>query len=224
MQISRQTETYFEFMKRLAKGLAAQFGKDCEIVIHDLRDKNSENTIIAIENGHVSNRSVGGAPSRIALETMAAKNGRQRDHLDYMTRTSDGKLIKSSSIYIRDEEGEIIGIFCINYDITRLSVTEEFLRDFLRSDPRPEAEIKIPGNVNELLDELIESALKHVGKPVSLMKKADKVKTVKYLKNAGAFQILKSGDKVCKLLKISKFTLYNYIDAGPETEEASTGQ
>lgn len=218
MQPIKYSEMYFNFVKRLAKGLAAQFGADCEIVIHDLRDKNSENTIIAIENGHVSNRTIGGTPSRIALETMAAKADTQQDHLDYMTQTADGKLIKSSSIYIRDEEGEIIGIFCINYDITRLSMAEGFLRDLLHTTPLSEIQVKIPQNVNELLDELIDSALKHVGKPVSLMKKMDKIKAIQYLKNAGAFQILKSGDKVCKLFKISKFTLYNYIDAETGTE------
>lgn len=218
MQSTKQSEMCFNFMKRLAKGLAAQFGADCEIVIHDLRDKNSESTIIAIENGHVSNRTIGGTPSRIALETMAAKADTTQDHLDYMTQTADGKLIKSSSIYIRDEEGEIIGIFCINYDITRLSMAEGFLRDLLHTAPLSEVQVKIPQNVNELLDELIDSALKHVGKPVSLMKKADKIKAIQYLKNSGAFQILKSGDKVCKLFKISKFTLYNYIDADPATE------
>lgn len=218
MQTTTLDTMYFEFLKRLAKGLAKQFGNDCEIVIHDLRDKSSERTIIAIENGHVSNRAIGGGPSRIALETMAAKARSSDDHLDYMTQTSDGKIVKSSSIYIRDEKGEIIGIFCINYDITRLSMAEGFLRDFLHSAPLAEVQVKIPQNVGELLDELIDSALKHVGKPVTLMKKADKIKAIRYLKNAGAFQILKSGDKVCKLFNISKFTLYNYIDAESETE------
>jgi len=216
MQNTIQIETYFEFLKRLAKGLAVQFGCDCEIVIHDLRDKNSESTIIAIENGHITHRKIGGGPSRIALETMAAKSDAAQDNLNYMSQTSDGKLIKSSSIYIRDEKGEIIGIFCINYDITRPSLAEDFLRDFLHASPQAEDRVKIPQNVSELLDELLESALKHVGKPVELMKKADKIKAVQYLKNAGAFQILKSGDKVCKLFNISKFTLYNYIDSEVE--------
>lgn len=216
MQITLPDDMHFEFLKRLAKGLAGQFGSDCEIVIHDLRNKNSEHTIVAVENGHVSNRAVGGGPSKIALEAMAAKAGPPEDQLDYMTQTSDGKLVKSSSIYIRDGKGEIIGIFCINYDITRLSMAEGFLKDFLRSPPQAEVKTKIPLNVGELLDELIDGALKHAGKPVDLMKKADKIKAIRYLKNAGAFQILKSGDKVCKLFNISKFTLYNYIDS--ETE------
>lgn len=218
MQTTVHQDMYFEFLQRLAKGLAKQFGNDCEIVIHDLRDRNSESTIIAIENGHVSNRTVGGSPSRIVLETMAAKADSAEDHLDYMTQTSDGKLVKSSSIYIRDEKGEVIGIFCINYDITRISMAEGFLKDFLHAAPQAEIRVKIPQNVGELLDELIDSAMKHVGKPVALMKKADKVKAIQYLKKAGAFQILKSGDKVCKLLGISKFTLYNYIDTESETE------
>ena len=72
---------------------------------------------------------------------------------------------------------------------------------------------KITHNVNELLDSLIEQALALVGKPVAAMNKDDKVKVVQFLNNAGAFLITKSGDKVASLLGISKFTLYNYMDA-----------
>ncbi len=41
-----------------------------------------------------------------------------------------------------------------------------------------------------------------------------KVQVVQYLNDAGAFLITKSGDKVASILGISKFTLYNYMDAG----------
>ncbi|MEG1799293.1 MAG: helix-turn-helix domain-containing protein, partial [Synergistaceae bacterium] len=110
-------------------------------------------------------------------------------------------------------KGEITGIFCINYDITRLSMAENTIKSLLHADaPSAEPE-RIPQNVNELLDELIDGAVRDVGKPVAMMKKADKIKAVQYLKKNGAFQILKSGDRVCKLFKISKFTLYNYIDS-----------
>ena len=69
-------------------------------------------------------------------------------------------------------------------------------------------------NVNALLDYLIAQALSLVGKPVAAMNKDDKIAVVKFLNNAGAFLITKSGDKVASLLGISKFTLYNYMDAG----------
>lgn len=202
-----------DFMKRLAKGLAAQFGEDCEIVIHDLESKNRDNTIIAIENGHVTHREVGGGPSRIVLEALKTPPEKLEDHYDYLTKTSDGRLIKSSSIYIKNGEGKPTGIFCVNYDITKFAMAESTIKNFLHIAPQSEEPEHIPQNVGELLDELIEGAVRCVGKPVPMMKKADKIKAVQYLKNNGAFQILKSGDRVCKLFKISKFTLYNYIDS-----------
>jgi predicted transcriptional regulator YheO len=44
------------------------------------------------------------------------------------------------------------------------------------------------------------------------MSKEDKIKVVEFLDKKGAFLITKSGDKVCRYLDISKFTLYNYLD------------
>ncbi|MCE5201094.1 MAG: helix-turn-helix transcriptional regulator [Synergistaceae bacterium] len=211
-----QDTSMVDFMKRLAKGIAAQFGNDCEILIHDLTSEDKNSTIIAIENGHVTHRELGGGPSRIVLETLNAKNEKLEDQLCYLTKTSDERLIKSSSIYIRDEKGDIVGIFCINYDLTNLSMAENAIKSLLYTEPHTSEPEKIPQNVNDLLDELIKGAIKHVGKPVPMMKKADKIKAIQYLKKNGAFQILKSGDRVCKLFRISKFTLYNYIDS--ETE------
>jgi predicted transcriptional regulator YheO len=206
-------ESTLDFLKRLAHGLATQFGPDCEIVIHDLSSGVPESTIVAIENGHVTHRELGGGPSHIVLEALGKKSFELQDQLDYFTRASDGRLIKSSTIYIRDGNGEVIGIFSINYDVTKLSMAESALKSLLHAEKQTTEPERIPQNVNDLLDELIEGALKHVGKPVSMMKKADKIKAVQYLKRCGAFQILKSGDRVCTLFKISKFTLYNYIDA-----------
>jgi predicted transcriptional regulator YheO len=205
-----------DFLKRLAKGIAAQFGQDCEILVHDLTSEDKDKTITIIENGHVTHRELGGGPSRIVLETLNAKSDDLDDQLCYLTKTSDDRLVKSSSIYIRDPDGKITGIFCINYDITGLSMAENTIRSLLRTESQKGEPEKIPKNVNELLDELIEGAVNYVGKPAAMMKKADKIKAVQYLKRNGAFQILKSGDRICKLLRISKFTLYNYMDSEEE--------
>ena len=61
-------ENEFEFAKRMAKGLAGQFGRNCEVVIHDLRETDTEHSIVYIENGHVTGRSIGDGPSHIVLE------------------------------------------------------------------------------------------------------------------------------------------------------------
>ena len=59
-----------DFVKRLAKAMAAQFGGNCEVVVHDLNTGDPERTIAAIENGHVSRRRVGDGSSPVVLEAL----------------------------------------------------------------------------------------------------------------------------------------------------------
>lgn len=202
-----------QFLFRLAKALAAQFGPNCEIVIHDLQSNDPDSSIVAIENGHVSGRKVGDGPSHVVLEALNSGNLPQDDRLCYLTKTHDGKTLKSTTIYIRDENKEAIGIFSINYDITLMLAMEDALRQFTATAPGPEdAPEPIAQNVSDLLDELIEQSVKRVGKPVALMSKEDKVKAIRFLNDTGAFLITKSGGKVCKYFGISKYTLYSYIE------------
>ena len=42
-----------EMLKQIADALAAQFGPNCEVVIHDLSAQNAEHPIVYIVNGHV---------------------------------------------------------------------------------------------------------------------------------------------------------------------------
>ena len=205
-----------DFLKQLAHGLAIQFGSSCEIAIHDLKTKDLERSIVYIENGHVSNRQTGDGTSGIVLETLQSDPSTIHDKLSYLTKTEDGRILKSSTFYIRDDDGSISYIFSLNYDITAftaastaiqsLIATKDNLPDLTGDSPR-----QITHNVNELLDVLIEQAVAKVGKPVAMMNKDDKVAVVQYLDHAGAFLITKSGDKVSSYLGISKFTLYSYM-------------
>lgn len=205
-----------DFLKQLAHGLAIHFGSSCEIAIHDLKTKDLEKSIVYIENGHISNRQIGDGPSGIVLETLQSDPSTIHDKLSYLTKTEDGRILKSSTFYIRDDDGSISYIFSLNYDITAftaastaiqsLIATKDKLPDLTGDSPR-----QITHNVNELLDLLIEQAVAKVGKPVAMMNKDDKVAVVQYLDHAGAFLIIKSGDKVSSYLGISKFTLYSYM-------------
>ena len=205
-----------EFLFRLAKALAAQFGPSCEIVIHDLKSNDPDSSIVAIENGHVSGRKVGDGPSHVVLEALNS-GGIPEDRLSYLTKTADGKTLKSTTVYIRDPDQEPIGIFSINYDITLMLAMEEGLRQFTAPNQPEEAPEPIAQNVSDLLDELIEQSVRRVGKPAALMTKEEKVKAIGFLNDTGAFLITKSGGRVCKYFGISKYTLYSYI------EEAKNG-
>ena len=205
-----------QFLFQLAKGISRQFGPNCEVVVHDLDSNDPNSSIVAIENGHVTGRKVGDGPSHVVLEALRSGRENLTDHLSYLTRTKDGKILKSSTIYVRDDDGEAIGIFAINYDITLMLGMEENLKQFTATDQDQREPERISRNVGDLLDELIEQSVKIVGKPVALMTKEDKVKAIQFLNETGAFLITKSGDKVCRFFGISKYTLYSYIDEAKE--------
>ena len=201
-------------LQQIAQDIAAEFGSDCEVVIHDLKTKEPEHSIIYIVNGHVTGRTVGDGPSDAVFDVIRQKGRGEApaDHNGYLMKTSDGKILKCSTSYIRDEDGSLHYVFGINYDITKLTMIESALHSLVTPENKEEKPKEITHNVNDLLDHLIEESVALVGKPVPLMNKEDKVTAIQFLNDAGAFLITKSGDKVANYFGISKYTLYSYID------------
>ena len=198
-----------ELLRQVAAGIAAQFGSGCEVVVHDL-SRHPDHSIVAIFNGHVTGRKVGDGASHVVLEQLRSQDQTTKDHLCYLTKTPDGKILKSSTIYIRNSRGKVAAILAINYDISRLMMVENAIADLI-STPQPAEPEKIV-NVNDLLEELIQQSVALVGKPVVLMNKEDKIRAIQFLSQNGAFLVTKSGDKIAKYFGISKYTLYSYID------------
>ncbi len=204
------------FWEQLAKGIAGQFGENCEVVIHDL-SKDPEHSIVFIENGHVTGRSAGEGTSKVVLEALRKKPDELHDRINYLTETENGKILKSSTIYIRDNSNNVVGILGINYDITNFIMMDHAIKGLLSANEVEKPE-KISNSVHGLLEELIEQSVRLVGKPVSQMNREDKIRAVQFLYDEGAFLITKSSDRVSKHFGISKYTLYNYIDQKDEGE------
>lgn len=160
-----------DFYTRLAHGLAAQFGSNCEIVIHDLESNDVEHSIVAIENGYITGRKLGDGPSHIVLESLQNGEKHTDDKLAYLTKTKDGKILKSSTIYIRNSKGKIVGILSINYDITILLAAQTHIQDLTATaanDSEESGPETVSMNVTDLLDELIDQAFRHIGnRPLS---------------------------------------------------------
>ena len=212
-----------ESLVMIAHGIARQFGNDCEVCIHDLQANDLEHTICYIINGHVSGRKIGDGASKIVLETLEAlkKGDNVSDHLGYRTHTSDGRILKSSTIFLKDESGKYRFILGINHDMTNFMNAQSALSNIVENIETTGEDIygQIPLSVNDLLDNLIEQSVKLVGKTPALMTKDEKVKAIKFLQDAGAFLITKSGDKISQFFGISKFTLYSYIDQAKAVDE-----
>ena len=202
-------------LKQIADDIAALFGSDCEIVIHDLKTKELSSSIVYIVNGHVTGRSIGDGPSNAVFEAIrqqAKGLGIPRDQSGDLMKTADGKILKCSTSYIQDDDETLHYVFSINFDVTRLCMIDSALHTLVSPHTQEEPPKPVTQNVNDLLDQLIEQSVALVGKPVALMNKEDKVKAIQFLNDSGAFLITKSGDKVSGYFGISKYTLYSYID------------
>lgn len=213
----KSIEEVLPLLQQVMKLISNTFGSDCEIVLHDW-SKGYDRSIIAIENGSVTNRKVGDCGSNLGLEVIrgTVKDG---DCFNYVTRTPDNKTLKSSTIYLKNDEGEGLGALCVNLDITNyINFNQSFVsligEDVLKQAATDDLEdIEFHANdVGQLTDHLIDKGLSLVDKPVDQMTKEDKLKIIHFLDAKGTFLISKSGNKVCNALKISKFTLYNYLD------------
>ncbi len=195
--------------KQLLNLIAAQFGSKCEVVLHDL-EKDYSSTIVDIRNGHITNRKIGGCGSNLGLEVLSGSviDG---DRLNYVTTTSDGKILRSSSMYIRNSEGKVIGSLCINLDITESIQFESFLKQYNKFELNDQPEY-FATNVESLLDYLIQQATALTNKDPKELTKSERLDFLSFLDEKGAMQISKSGDRICKVLGISKFTLYNDLE------------
>ena len=208
-----------EMLRAVAKGIAGQFGSGCEVLVHELSEQAAEHSVVAIENGHVTGRKPGDGPSQVVLEQLRRSQiaGESTDRLSYLTRTPTGKLLKSSTILLRDEEGRPCALFGINYDVSVLSMAGAVLQELTtpaeQSQTEPE---QIPNDVNDLLDNLIQRSVRLVGKPVDRMTKEDKAAAIRFLADSGAMLITKSGPKIASFFGISKYTLYSYLDTKQE--------
>lgn len=122
-------------------------------------------------------------------------------------------VLRSTSMYIRDVDGKVIGALCINFDITDFMMAEKIIGSMIGSVRKTETVREIFSNdVDNLLDTLIKESIRHVGKPVTHMSKDDNVEGIRYLDRKGAFLVKKAGPRISKHYGISKYTLYAYLE------------
>ena len=199
-------------MKPIVKGIARTFGKDCEVVLHGI--SGPHNSIVAIENSHVTGRVVGECNCDSNVERV--KRGECKDEqLNYTKKTSNGRVLKSSTIVIRDENNKPIGCLCINFDLTAFIVVKNAINALtLTSDEIEENDDKEINHksINEIMFSLVGEVLENCGKPVVYMTKEDKIDIVNQLSKKDLFLIKGAVDYVAKILCVSRYTIYNYLD------------
>jgi predicted transcriptional regulator YheO len=204
-----------EVLRGAADVIAAQFGPDTEVVIHDFT-QDLDHTIVYIVNGHVTGRTIGDGPTKSFLRDLTENNNFQKRPRT-ISITDDGRTIRSSTVNYCNDDGTLACAMCINQDITSLVALENAFQSmtkdkYFETSIQQEAEDTGSISIQDVMESLITEGIHKIGMPPDQMNREAKIAFIKFLNERGVFKIQKSGQEVCSLLNISKFTLYNYME------------
>lgn len=205
-KINPTIASYIPFVK----GIAATIGSHCEVVLHDF--SKLPQSIVAIENGHVTGRDFSSPIPEKSLALVKAGNT-EENVLNYGGKTFNGQSLKSSTLYIKDQYGAAIGCFCINIDTTALEAAKKVIEEIAKvTSHQMQMQVKTTNHVSDILSNMVNRTIESIGKPVAYMTKEEKVLVVKTLSNDGAFLVKGAIDFVADALSVSRYTIYNYMD------------
>ncbi len=212
--------------------LGKALGPDYEIVLHDITAEPSR--IIAIANGHISGRSIGSPTTNSALQTLAANPYKTNDFLyNYQISTKDGRLLRASTMFIKDEDGNPIGLLGINFDDARyrelftnmLSVIHpaQFLKSSLTFFPAVPAASEgislqpytladdFSMDISTLMEKSFNSVTASLSTPLKRLNQQEKRDIVQKLQERGMFKLKGGISFVAKRLSCSPATVYRYL-------------
>ncbi len=209
----KEKEFIFRTLKHLADALVNIFGRHCEVVIHDLTNLTDLSHSLIYVAGDVTHRKPGAPITDVVVKTLHEEGNAVKDQYNYRTTTKDGRILKSSNVYIRNSHGKVIGALCINFDITEFLNSISLLKSFARTegDNTGFKRETFASSASETIDSLLEQAISEMGKQPSAMSTAERMKFIELLENSGTFHIKGAVDYIARLMGVTKFTVYRYL-------------
>jgi predicted transcriptional regulator YheO len=206
-----ERESIFRSLRQIADAIIGTFPRAFEVVIHDLSQPRKSIRYIA---GDVTKRKIGGPVTDLVVKALHQEKEGIRDRHNYKTTTKDGRVLKSTTVFIRNSAGSVVAAFCINFDMTDFLHAVQSLGIFTTTSNAFNSQEKtetFATSISETIAAIFEQAVAKIGKQSAYMTTDEKVKLVKELYGNGLFQIKGGVDQVAHLLGITRYTVYNYL-------------
>ena len=216
---SRERDALFRNLGQLAETLVRTLGCNCEVAVHDFRD--TEHSLVHI-SGNLTGRSPG-APitNLVVMKAWKAEGDAVRNIANYLTTTATGRILKSSTCFIRDAKGSVIGAVGINLDLTAFRAVQSGIESLVRLEDstgdQQEERAENRGREDfiaylvETNDAVLEAAVRKAGKHPSTMNRKEKFDFVRLLEAEGAFLVKGMVATVARTMNISIYTVYKYL-------------
>lgn len=220
---------------KLVEYLGKALGPDYEIVLHDLTEGNY--SVVAIANGFNSNRHLGSPITQKALSFIHDGVYLSSDYqIGYPGVTHEQSETISSTMFIKDDSGSLIGMLCINFNtkhnqdilnqisvLLKLSQPAEATPSVSGSPAEPKDNLQtssphssadVPEVFSSSLEELISDVISETispSTPVERMNQSEKMEIVRKLKENGVFSIKGAVREVAGYLHCSEPSIYRYL-------------
>ena len=211
--------------KPLADMLVHTFGKDVEVVLHNL--STPEHSVVYVANGSVTGRKLGDSFDQLIKQVLLSERLENDYVANYYFTASNGKLIRSSTLLLRDEHNKLEGALCINLDASKINQQIECLQSLLiglqqtvgadvtaseqYNDQKSEADTN---DNNEHIVDMVTSIIDNIlqGSVPGLLSREERIAKVKFMDAKGIFLMKGSIELVAEKLGVNKVTVYSYLD------------
>ena len=191
-------------LRPVVDGIAATFGPTSEVVLHDYRL--GERSVVAVA-GSVTGRAVGGALSEIGLAVLARGDAAGND-LNYVSRTPDGRVVKSSTMPLRDGDGRVFGALCVNVDVTALRQAGDLLAALAGTVPAQTPATTFTNDFDDVVDALVRAEEVARGRPAAGLGRGERIALLRSLDERGVFRVRNAVPRVADRLGVSRSAVY----------------
>ncbi len=210
-----EDDLILELHKPLVNFIAEIVGDNCEVLMHDLRK--SDNSIIAIANNHITGREIGGTVTDFASQIVnSPENYKDTAYVANYPGKIVGKpnKLRSSTYFIRNLGGQIIGVLCTNVDVTQYENARKILDHLIMDNREEKAENPkeiFSENVDDLIARQVEFEITKTNVEPTRMSTDEKKKIVHNINKKGLFSLKGAVTIIAKMLKVSEQTIYRYV-------------
>ncbi len=224
----RRAAAWFAGHARLVEFLGLVLGPDYEVALHDLGLP--DRSIVAIANGHVSGRTLGAPLSSLALQAIVNHSRETPDSRLNYAGIAAGRLLRSSTFFVRDEGGTRVGLLCINFDDSRyrelsdrilklrhpdIFVDSNFAYDDgtgeVRTAPDETQAQPLSESLSAPTAALLRRTLAAFARPGERLSRAKRNQAIRELHDRGFFRIKGAVRDAAAALSCSQATLYRHL-------------
>lgn len=193
----------------IADGISATVGPYCEVVLHDITQPDQSVVYIV---GNVTNRLVGAPLTDLVLERYRRHGDNCEDILNYNTTTREGKTLRSSTVFARDDKGVIVGCMCINVDLTPIVSWKYFLEKSLDTQAAEVVKETFASDVSDALNAIIKSVVDLYNIPPANLSREERLTMIEQLDEKGVFMVKGAVELIAHELGVSRYSIYNYLE------------